>query len=71
MMLPGPDLKVAIKCNLKLGETTQLTTKVFNISIIDRNDNLIKVQDKFTNLTLNSPYFVKVSGKHPEIQMKY
>lgn len=63
MMLPGPELKVAVQCNLKLGETSQLSTKVFNISVIDRNDNSIKVQDKFVNLTLSSPYFVKVSVK--------
>lgn len=61
MMSPGPELKVAVQCRLKSDSTvTQTTTKVFNISIVDRNDNLIKVQDKVTNLTLNSPYFQKV-----------
>lgn len=61
MMSPGPELKIALQCKLKRGTATQHSiTKVFNISIVDRNDNLIKVQDKVTNLTLSSPYFKKV-----------
>lgn len=60
MMSPGPNLQVAVQCSIKSNATTQVSTKVFNISIVDRNDNLIKVQDEVTNLTLSSPYFVKV-----------
>lgn len=62
MTSPGPDLSVNVQCTLKSDDFVQETTKLFNISVIDRNDNLIKVQDKVTNLTLNSPYFRKVGG---------
>lgn len=62
MMSPGPDLKVSVQCSIINDVTTIQSTKVFNVSIIDRNDNVIRVQDKVTNLTLNSPYFVKVGG---------
>lgn len=62
-MSPGPELKVAVQCTIKRGTDTQHSAvKVFNITVVDRNDNLIKVQDKVTNLTLNSPYFKKVGG---------
>jgi hypothetical protein len=61
MMSPGPELKIAVQCHIKLGSTLQKTSKVFNISIVDRNDNLIEVQDEMTNLTLSSPYFKQVS----------
>lgn len=62
MMLPGPELKVAVQCIVKMGNVVQLSTRTFNITIIDTNDNLIKVQanHKMTNLTLDSPYFVQV-----------
>lgn len=61
MMMPGPELRVAVECILKTKEAEwQRSTKMFNITVIDRNDNLIKVQDKMTNLTLNSPYFKQV-----------
>ena len=61
MMSPGPELKIAVQCSMRSGETlTQVSTKVFNVSVIDRNDNLIKVQDRVTNLTLSSPYFQQV-----------
>lgn len=63
MMSPGPELKVAVQCKARRGKVAQHSiTKVFNITVADRNDNLIKVQDKVTNLTLNSPYFKKVGG---------
>lgn len=62
LMSPGPELNIAVQCQLKVGSSTQLSTKVFNVSVVDRNDNLIKVQDKVTNLTLSSPYFDKVGG---------
>lgn len=62
-MSPGPELKVAVQCKVRRGKASQHSaTKVFNITVVDRNDNLIKVQDKVTNLTLNSPYFKKVGG---------
>jgi len=60
---PGPELKVAVQCTVKMGSTfIQNSIKVFNITVIDRNDNLIRVQDnhKVTNLTLDSPYFTQV-----------
>lgn len=61
MMAPGPELKVAVQCKINHGTDVQVSTsKVFNITIVDRNDNLIKVQDKMTNLTLSSPYFLEV-----------
>ena len=62
MMAPGPELKVAVQCRInRHGKDFQIsTTKVFNITVVDRNDNLIKVQDKMTNLTLSSPYFLEV-----------
>lgn len=71
MMSPGPDLKVAVQCSIKSDIITHLTTKVFNITVIDRNDNLIKVQDKVTNLTLNSPYFAKVGTRFPNCPRIY
>lgn len=64
LLAPGPELNVAIQCDLKFGAMTQTSTKVFNISVVDRNDNLIKVQDKVTNLTLRSPYFKQVGWMH-------
>lgn len=60
LMSPGPDLHVAVQCEVKFGAMTRTSTKIFNISVVDRNDNLIKVQDKVTNLTLSSPYFKQV-----------
>ena len=60
MMSPGPELKVAVRCSIKADTIIHLYEKVFNISVIDRNDNLIKVQDTEKNLTLNSPYFKQV-----------
>lgn len=62
-MMPGPEMKVSLQCELKLGSFSRVSTKTFNITIIDLNDNLIKVQDNHlhTNLTLDSPYFTQVS----------
>lgn len=62
-MMPGPEMKVALQCELKLGSFLRVRTKTFNITIIDLNDNLIKVQDnhEYNNLTLDSPYFTQVS----------
>lgn len=60
MMSPGPNLQIAVQCTIKSDTATQLSMKIFNITVVDRNDNLIKVQDKVTNLTLSSPYFAKV-----------
>lgn len=63
-MSPGPELHVAVECRLgSEGALQKTSTKVFNISIVDRNDNSIRVQDSATNLTLNSPYFQKVSKR--------
>ena len=62
MMSPGPQLSIAVQCNLKSDDLKMKSQKVFNITIIDQNDNLIKVQDKMINLTLNSPYFKQVGG---------
>lgn len=62
MTSPGPNLAVSVQCTVKSDDLVQESAKTFNISVIDRNDNLIKVQDKVTNLTLNSPYFRKVGG---------
>lgn len=67
MMSPGPDLQVTVQCTIKSDSITQLHSKVFNVTVVDRNDNLIRVQDSVTNLTLSSPYFVKVGGKFHEI----
>lgn len=62
MNSPGPELKVAVQCTTKRGDVQSSTTKVFNITVVDRNDNSIKVQDEVTNLTLSSPYFLEVGG---------
>lgn len=64
LISPGPELKVAVQCSLKSsGKFTKISSKTFNISVVDRNDNLIKVQDPVTNLTLKSPYFQQVGGE--------
>ncbi|CAG9798345.1 unnamed protein product [Chironomus riparius] len=54
-------LKVNIQCNIKMGSFVFNDTKVFNISVIDVNDNPVKVQDnhKVTNVKLDSPNFTK------------
>jgi hypothetical protein len=63
MSSPGHNFKVEIQCDvISKSQTKSTTIKVFNISVIDVNDNFIKVQDPQKNLTLKSPYFEKVKN---------
>lgn len=59
-------LNLNVQCHVKSKKTalSQYFTKVYNITIMDLNDNTIKVQSnhKAINVTLDSPYFQKVSG---------
>lgn len=59
-------LNLNIQCHVKSKKTalSQYFTKVYNITIMDLNDNTIKVQSnhKAINVTMDSPYFQKVSG---------
>lgn len=61
MSSPGHEFKVAVQCEVvSESQSKFMSTKVFNISVIDVNDNFIRAQDAHINLTLNSPYFKKV-----------
>lgn len=59
---PGSEIKVAINCDVTSKNSLLFASKVhvFNVSIVDRNDNQIRVQDKRKDVELSSPYFKKV-----------
>lgn len=60
-------IKVNVECHLKSTKSplSQFSTKLFNFTVMDVNDNAIKVQSnhKVINVTLDSPYFQKVGGR--------
>lgn len=58
-------LKVNVQCHIKSTKTqfSQFNKKVFNITLLDVNDNVIRLQGNSTiNVKLDSPYFEKVRG---------
>lgn len=60
----NPEIQVNIACHVKMGSLfSHYETKVFNITILDVNDNIIKDQDshKVTTLKLDTPNFEKAS----------
>jgi hypothetical protein len=59
-------LKVNVQCHLKStkSEFSRIDRKVFNITILDVNDNVIRLQGNHTvNIKLDSPYFQEVRGR--------
>lgn len=61
-------LELNVQCHIKSTKSplSKISTKVFNITVMDLNDNTIKVEidQKTINVTLVSPYFVKVGGNY-------
>ncbi|XP_070499591.1 uncharacterized protein Ret isoform X3 [Chironomus tepperi] len=57
----NPSLKVNIQCHIRMGSFVLSDTKVFNVTVIDVNDNPVKVQEnhKITNMKLDSPNYTK------------
>jgi hypothetical protein len=61
---PGPQLSAHVECFLHLSPNVLpiVHEKVFNITVLDLNDNGIVVQaaNKTVNIVLEQPHFVKV-----------
>jgi hypothetical protein len=64
---PGPQLSAHVECFLHLSPNVLpiVHEKVFNITVLDLNDNGIVVQaaNKTVNIVLEQPHFVKVCQK--------
>lgn len=59
-------LKLSVQCHVKSTKTqfSQISTKIFNFTIMDLNDNAIQVQSnhKVINVTRSKPSFQEVGG---------